>query len=196
MAEPAPSDTAISRAGRRAHQRKRRRTWIILAVVLAIALAVGVAVAVLLTTRDDAKSVSTSTTANTTKANGTTTTTADLPPDSSSTTSSTTTGGTSSAGTTLPMPSDPDGFATTLYAYWKAGDRAAASQVATPEAVNQMFSVAYPGPPDPYTFQGCKGAAGNAECTYLATGVPHIVMTVQVATGGIPVTVASVQRTG
>lgn len=122
---------------------------------------------------------------------------AGLPPDSTSTTTSTTTAASSTPGTsttTLPMPTDPEGFATTLFATWRVGNQLAAASVATPDGVAQMFSVPYPGNGSAYTFAGCKGADGNAECTFRGDGVPKIVMTVPIAGGGVPAPITRVTR--
>lgn len=118
---------------------------------------------------------------------------AGLPPESS-TSSGSTAPPTSGSTSTLPAPSDPEGFAQNLFGYWKVGDRTNAALVATNDAVGQMFSVSYPGDPNPYTFQGCRGVGGNAQCTFTGTGVPTITMTVPIAGGGVPVPVANVQR--
>jgi hypothetical protein len=69
--------------------------------------------------------------------------------------------------TTPPVNADPQGYAVALYNAWKTGDRVAAAQVASPQAVNQRFAVPYQppsstnGPVDSYSFQGCQGAAGR-----------------------------------
>src|SRR5260370_29124762 len=69
---------------------------------------------------------------------------------------------TAPATTTTAVGADPQGFAVALYNAWKAGDRVAASRVASPDAVNQMFATPYQaqpsssGPVDPYSFQGCQ----------------------------------------
>jgi hypothetical protein len=118
-----------------------------------------------------------------------------LEDDDSSSTSTTT----SQAAAT---PTTPEGYAKALYADWKAADRAAAAEVASPEAVEQLFEFAYEPLPtgassvDPYRFTGCEGAAGSVVCTYTGEDDAQIVMTVRNTTGGLPVLVVEVQRQG
>jgi hypothetical protein len=110
--------------------------------------------------------------------------------------------------TTVPAPStsppvnaDPQGYAVALYNAWKAGDRVAAAKVASPQAVNLMFATPYQaqpstsGPVDPYSFEGCQGAAGSTICSWQASGLGTISMRVRNTTGGLPVLVVDVQRT-
>jgi hypothetical protein len=114
------------------------------------------------------------------------TTTTTLPP-------TTTTPATSTPTTTAPLPTTPDGFAQTLFTAWQTANRALAAQVASPPAVTQMFSQTYPaGPTNPYTYQGCQGAAGSVVCTWQGNG-QVIVMTVRNLTGGLPIQVEAVQ---
>jgi hypothetical protein len=107
---------------------------------------------------------------------------------------------TAPATTTTAVGADPQGYAVALYNAWKAGDRVAASRVASPDAVNQMFATPYQaqpssnGPVDPYSFQGCQGAAGSMICTWQASGIGTITMRVRNTTGGLPVLVVEVQR--
>jgi hypothetical protein len=115
--------------------------------------------------------------------------------DSSSTNTST-----SQASST---PTTPEQYAKALYADWKAADRTAAAQVASPEAVEQLFQFPYEPLPtgdgssvDPYRFTGCEGAAGSVVCTYTGEDDAQIVMTVRNTTGGLPVLVVEVQRQG
>jgi hypothetical protein len=105
------------------------------------------------------------------------------------------------ATTTIPpVNADPQGYAVALYNAWKAGDRVAAAQVASPQAVNLMFATPYQpqpstnGPVDPYSFQGCQGAAGSTICSWQASGLGTITMRVRNTTGGLPVLVVDVQR--
>jgi hypothetical protein len=100
-------------------------------------------------------------------------------------------------------PTTPEQYAQALYADWKAGNRTAAAEVASPEAVEQMFQFAYEPLPtgggssvDPYEFSGCEGAAGSEICTYSGEDGAQIVMTVRNTTGGLPVLVVQVQRQG
>ena len=63
-----------------------------------------------------------------------------------------------------------------------------------------MFAVPYQaqastsGPVDPYSFQGCQGAAGSTICSWQAQGLSTIAMRVRNTTGGLPVLVVDVQR--
>lgn len=102
--------------------------------------------------------------------------------------------------TTTVVSADPQGYAVALFNAWKAGNQAAAAQVASPQAVSQMFAVPFQaqpsssGPVDPYSFQGCQGAAGSMICSWQASGSTTITMRVRNSTGGLPVLVVDVQR--
>jgi hypothetical protein len=102
--------------------------------------------------------------------------------------------------TTPAVSADPQSYAVALYNAWKTGDQATASRVASAPAVSQMFAVAYQaqpstnGPVDPYSFQGCQGAAGSTICSWQTSGLSTITMRVRNATGGLPVLVVDVQR--
>lgn len=92
-------------------------------------------------------------------------------PVTSSTTGSTapagttTTGSTSSTAATTPaMPSTPDAYATAFIAAWVAADRDAASALATPEVVDQLFAV--DAGEAPWALVTCEGAAGSSYCTF------------------------------
>ena len=104
--------------------------------------------------------------------------------------------------TVAAAPTNPEEFAKALYADWQAADRTAAATVASPEAIDQLFRFAYEplqtnaGPTDPYTFEGCEGAAGSIICTWSGEDDAQIVMTVRNTTGGLPVLVVEVQRQG
>jgi hypothetical protein len=103
--------------------------------------------------------------------------------------------------TTAAISADPQGYAVALYNAWKTGDGVAASRVASPQAVTQMFAVPYQaqasttGPVDPYSFQGCQGAAGSTICSWQAQSLSTITMRVRNTTGGLPVLVVDIQRT-
>jgi hypothetical protein len=64
----------------------------------------------------------------------------------------------------------PEDAATTLFNAWTAGDQAAASRCATPEAVGTLF--AHPGAGAQWTFQGCNGGndPGVPICQYSYEG--------------------------
>jgi len=102
-------------------------------------------------------------------------------------------GSASTVGTTVPLPTTPDGYAQTLFSAWQTGNRALAAEVASPAAVNQMFSETYPdGPVNPYTYQGCQGAASSVVCTWQGNG-QVLVVTVRNLTGGLPIQVEGVE---
>lgn len=173
------------------------RTSRVIIALLVLILAALVAVIVLLATRDNRSN----TTAKKNPApRSTTTSTVNRHAVSSSTTTIAPTS--SGAGvTTTTLPQDPEAYAKAFYADWKAGDRAAAAQIASADAVSQMFQYPYgpiptnSGPEDPYLFQNCQGAAGSVICTW--TGQDQALnILVRNVTGGLPVQVESVQRTG
>jgi len=111
-------------------------------------------------------------------------------------------GSTTGTTTGTAAPTNPEEFAKALYADWQAADRTAAATVASPEAIEALFRFAYEplqtnaGPTDPYTFEGCEGAAGSIICTWSGEDDAQIVMTVRNTTGGLPVLVVQVQRQG
>jgi hypothetical protein len=151
-----------------------------LVVVLAIALVV-----VLVAQDDDDDDTPAATTTSTTAV----TTTTQAP----STTAAPTTSVPPS--TTVPLPvitDDPQTYAEYLYAAWRNNDRTAAANVATGDAVNQMFSRTYPAQ-GPYTLASCGPAAGSLYCTWNGQGGATIQMTVRTLTGGLPITVTAVQ---
>lgn len=119
--------------------------------------------------------------------------------DSSHTASTTTTLAVTTT-TTPAVSADPQGYAVALFNAWKAGDRGAASRVASPDAVNLLFAVPYQaqpstsGPVDPYSFGGCQGAAGSTICSWQSSGSGTIMMRVRNVTGGLPVLVVDIQR--
>src|SRR4051794_33029146 len=60
----------------------------------------------------------------------------------------------------------PIASAGTLFNDWVNGNQAAASSVATPSAVSQMFAKHYVAS-DGWFFDKCEGTAGNTFCTWL-----------------------------
>jgi hypothetical protein len=162
---------------------------------VAVALA-GVLIAVLVA-RDDGSGSSTSpTTAPTTTSPPATTSTTSAP--AATTVPSASTTRPASPATTIPLPSiasgTPASYAQYLFATWQNGDRAAAANVASAAAVDQMFSQAFVSP-SPWTFQSCGVAAGSTYCTWQGAPGHTIVIQVRNATGGQPVQVIGVQRT-
>jgi hypothetical protein len=78
---------------------------------------------------------------------------------------------------------------------WQHGNQTAAAEVASPEAVGQMFAEPY-APAVTWTFQMCGPAAGSLYCTLNGSNATTITMTVRTLTGGLPVQVVAVQREG
>ena len=173
------SDSA--RSDGRAGRTGRPWLWTIsgLVVVLAIALVV------VLLTRDDGSdhaSPAASTTPATTTTSPPSTTTTTTPPPS----------------TTVALPQiteDPQTYAEYLLAAWRNGDRTAAANVASADAVNQMFAQAAPAK-GPYSLSNCGPAAGSLYCTWNGQNGATLQMTVRTLTGGLPVQVEMVQFTG
>jgi hypothetical protein len=171
------------------------RRWIYalggLVAVLVIALVV------VLVARDDnsspAASDSTTSTVVTTVAPSTTTPVTTSP---ATTAAPTTAAPTSTPATTVPLPpltNDPESYAKYLFAAWQNGNRQAAAQVASPDAVTQMFAQSFSAQ-EPYTFNTCNPAAGSVFCTWTSQKGSTITMTVRNTTGGLPVLVVNVAR--
>ena len=158
------------------------RRWIYalggLIAVLAIALAV-----VLVTRDDDSNNAAdTTTTIVTTTVVPTTT----APPTTTK----------PAAPTTVPFPpitNDTESYAKYLFVAWQNNSQQAAAQVASQDAITQMFSQAYSAQ-NPYTFGMCDPAAGSVFCTWTAQNGAKITMTVRNLTGGLPIQVVAVAR--
>jgi hypothetical protein len=153
--------------------------WVLGAVVVALV----VALVVVLLTRDDDDDKPPATT--TTTARATTTT-------SAPTTTSTTVPATTSTTVALPViTDDPQTYAEYLFATWQNNNRTDAANVASADAVNQMFAQPYPAK-GPYTFSNCDPAAGSLYCTWNGQNGATIQMTVRTLTGGLPIQVQAV----
>jgi hypothetical protein len=153
--------------------------WV-LGIVIVLLIA---ALVVVLLTRDDDDDTPPATT--TTRPAATTTT-------STPTTTSTTAPATTTTTVALPIiTDDPQTYAQYLYATWQNNDRTSAANVASAEAVTQMFSQTYPYR-GPYTFANCDPAAGSLYCTWNGQNGATIQMTVRTLTGGLPIQVQSV----
>ncbi|HEY3673441.1 MAG TPA: hypothetical protein VGN51_21070 [Acidimicrobiia bacterium] len=153
--------------------------WVLGAVIVALV----VALVVVLLTRDDDGDKPTTTT--TTAAPVTTTTAA------ATTTTATTVPATT---TTVALPvitDDPQTYAEYLFASWQNNNRTDAANVASADAVTQMFGQAYPAK-GPYTFSNCDPAAGSLYCTWNGQNGATIQMAVRTLTGGLPIQVQSV----
>ena len=168
---PEPPD----RPGRAASDRRSRGNLLVYGVAAVVLVLIGVVVFLILDDSGDSTSAPPAPTTTTV-------------PSTTSTPSTTVT-----PTTTAPLPTTPEGYAQTLFTAWQANNRALAGQVASPAAVNQMFSQTYPAAPtNPYTYQGCQGAAGSVICTWQGNG-QVIVVTVRNLTGGLPIQVVDVQ---
>jgi hypothetical protein len=159
------------------------RRWIYalggLVAVLAIALVV------VLVTRDDSDDNASDTT--------TTTTVAPTSTQAPTTAAPTTTAPPATTVSLPPLTNDTQAYATYLFAAWQQNNQQAAAQVASSEAIGQMFSQAY-SPQSPYTFGACDPAAGSVYCTWSAQSGAKITMTVRNLTGGLPIQVVAVAR--
>ena len=150
--------------------------WILGAVIVALVVAL---VVVLLTRDDDDDSPTTTTTTTAPATTAAPTTTTTTPPATT---------------TTVALPvitDDPQTYAEYLFASWQNGNRTTAANVASADAVNQMFAQAYPAK-GPYTFSNCDPAAGSLYCTWNGQGGATIQMTVRTLTGGLPIQVQAV----
>jgi hypothetical protein len=160
----------------------RTKAWFWVLGVLVVALAV--ALVVVLVNRDDDDS----------KPAATTTTT---PATTSTTAPATTTAPT----TTVPPPTttvalpiiteDPQTYAEYLFASWQNNNQTTAANVASAEAVAQMFAQAYPAK-GPYTFSNCNPGAGSLYCTWNGQNGATLQMQVRTLTGGLPIQVQGV----
>jgi hypothetical protein len=73
---------------------------------------------------------------------------------------------------------------------WQNNNQTEAAQVASQEAVSQIFARPYsPG----WTFNMCDPAAGSLYCTWNGQGGTTLTMTVRTLTGGLPIQVVNVQ---
>jgi len=160
------------------------RTKVWLWVLGAVIVVLVVALVVVLLTRDGDDDTTPATTT-TSRVVSTTTT-------SAPTTTSTTAPATTSTTVALPIiTDDPQTYAEYLFAAWQNNDRTSAANVASADAVTQMFSQAYPAK-GPYTFSNCDPAAGSLYCTWNGQNGATIQMTVRTLTGGLPIQVQSV----
>jgi hypothetical protein len=172
---------------------RRTRAWLWVLGALVVVLAV--ALVVVLATRDDDsdQASTTSTTGRATTTTGVVSTTAPSTTGAPATTTPTT-----PPAATVPYPpitSDPQTYGEYLFAAWRNNSRTSAANVASADAVNQMFSQAYPAK-GPYTLQGCNPAAGSLYCTWNGQGGATIQMAIRTLTGGLPPQVQSVTFSG
>jgi hypothetical protein len=162
-------------------RQSRTRVWLWVlggrVAVLAIALVV------VLVTRDNDSDEASTTTTTSTVATTTSTTTA---PTTTTTPPTTTT-------VALPViTDDPQTYAEYLFASWQNNNKTDAANVASPDAVNQIFAQPYPAS-GPYTFANCGPAAGSLYCTWNGQNGATLQMTVRTLTGGLPIQVQMVQ---
>ena len=90
---------------------------------------------------------------------------------------------------------DPQSYAQYLFASWQNNNRTDAANVASADAVTQMFAQAYPAK-GPYTFSNCDPAAGSLYCTWNGQNGASIQMQVRTLTGGLPIQVQMVEFMG
>jgi hypothetical protein len=169
-------------AERRAGGERRLKVWLWVLGGLVVVLAV--VLVVVLVSQDDDDSTPAATTTSTTRVTTTTTTT----PATTTTTAPATTS------TTVALPvitDDPQTYAEYLLAAWQNNDRTAAANVASTDAVNQMFAQPYPAK-GPYALANCGPAAGSLYCTWNGQNGASIQMQVRTLTGGLPIQVEAV----
>ncbi|HXY91806.1 MAG TPA: hypothetical protein VEP49_04975 [Acidimicrobiia bacterium] len=167
--------------------RLRAWLWVLggLIVVLIVVLVI------VLATRDDSGSASNTTT---TQAPTTTTSTSTSTTTTTAPTTTTTTTTTPPPSTTLPYPpitDDPATYAQYLFVAWQNGDRTSAANVASADAVNQIFAQAY-NPASQWTFGMCDPAAGSLYCSWNGQNGAKLTMQVRTLTGGLPILVVGV----
>jgi hypothetical protein len=155
--------------------------WVLGAVIVALVVAL---VVVLVTDDDDDDTPTTTTTTSTTRPATTTTSAA-------TTTTATTVPATTTTVAYPQITDDPQTYAEYLFAAWQNNSRTNAANVASADAVTQMFSRAYPAQ-GPYTFSNCDPAAGSLYCTWNGQNGATIQMAVRTLTGGLPIQVQSV----
>jgi hypothetical protein len=167
-----------------AHSPKKsggRKAWFWILGAVIVALVIALVVVLLTRDDDDDKPAPTTTTA------AATTTTA-----AATTTAPTTTVPATTTTVVLPViTDDPQTYAEYLFAAWQNNNRTDAANVASADAVDQMFAQAYPAK-GPYTFSNCDPAAGSLYCTWNGQNGATIQMTVRTLTGGLPIQVQSV----
>jgi hypothetical protein len=180
--EPEPDDTSGTSGSSGG---SRTKAWLFVLGGLVVVLAVVLAV-VLITNDDDSDSASTTTSTTTTTAPATTapatttlapTTTVAPPP------------------TTIPLPpvtDDPQSYAEYLFVAWQDANKTAAANVASADAVNQIFAEPYSAASQ-WAFQMCDPAAGSLYCTWNGVNNTQLLMTVRTLTGGLPIQVVMVQ---
>jgi hypothetical protein len=97
--------------------------------------------------------------------------------------------------TTLPYPpitDDPQTYAEYLFVAWQNADKTSAANVASAEAVTQIFTQPYSAASQ-WAFQMCDPAAGSLYCTWNGANNAKLLMTVRTLTGGLPIQVVMVQ---
>jgi eukaryotic-like serine/threonine-protein kinase len=131
-----------------------RRPWIIGGLLLLILL-IGLAILLLADDDDTAtEDTTTTTTESTTTTSETTTTTTEATTTTASTTTTTTPPSTVDPSRCVTSePEDPEPVAQVVYEAYTLGDRDCAGNLATADAVDQLFAI--PGGGGGWTFQGC-----------------------------------------
>ncbi|MFN8025312.1 MAG: hypothetical protein U0W40_02815 [Acidimicrobiia bacterium] len=156
--------------------------WVLggLVVVLVIALVV------VLVVRDDDSN----------EADSTTTTTSSTTTSTTTTTAPATTTTAPPTSTTLPYPAitdDPGTYAQYLFVAWQNNSQVNAANVASAEAIQQMFSQPYSASAG-WTAGTCDPAAGSLYCPWTASNGAKLTMQVRTLTGGLPIQVTGVTR--
>lgn len=125
--------------------------------------------------------------------------------DSTTTSSSSTTAAPTTAAptTTAPAPSttqpypvitqDPQTYAQYLFVAWQNNNQTNAANVASAEAIQQMFAQPYSASAG-WQFDNCSAGAGSVYCTWKASAGTQLVMQVRNLTGGLPIQVLGVTR--
>ena len=155
-------------------------------MVLAVVLVI-----VLVTRDDNSGSASDTTTTVATTAPHPTTTTA----PATTTTVAPTTTTVAPPPTTVPYPpitDNPQSYAEYLFVAWQNANKTDAANVASADAVNQIFAQPYSAASQ-WAFQTCDPAAGSLYCTWTGVNNTKLVMTVRTLTGGLPIQVEMVQ---
>jgi hypothetical protein len=189
MTSPEPPDSLAppGSSGDSGNSRLKAWLWVLGGLVAVLA----VVVAVVLVTRDDdsGSAADTTTTVATTAPHPTTT----LPPPTTTVAPTTTT--VAPPPTTVPYPpitDNPQSYAEYLFVAWQNANKTDAANVASADAVNQIFAQNYSAASQ-WMFQNCDPAAGSLFCSWTGANNTKLVMTVRTLTGGLPIQVVMVQ---
>ena len=84
-------------------------------------------------------------------------------------------------------------YAQYLFVAWQNNSQSSAANVASAEAVTQMFQQPYSASAN-WQFANCDPAAGTLYCTWNAASGAKLTMQVRTLTGGLPIQVVGVSR--